>query len=338
LDQTLVNVLNGLSSGLLLFMLSSGLTLIFSMMGVLNFAHAGFYMLGAYVAYSVTKMVGFWPALVVAPLVVGAAGALFERACLRRVHRFGHVPELLITFGLGYILLEVVQLVWGRAAVAFDPPAGLAGPAFTFVASAGHGVSVVLGRAPEAMCAAASCSPFPATRTFMMVVALAMLVGLWLLLTRTRIGLVIQAALTHPEMVEALGHNVPRVFMAVFGAGCALAGLAGVIGGVTFVTEPAMAASVGSIIFVVVVVGGFGSLTGAFVASLLIGLLQTLPLTIESSGVQAAKRLGWTVATDSAWYPILKLTPAQVAPILPYLLLVLILIFRPKGLFGTREG
>jgi branched-chain amino acid transport system permease protein len=139
-------------------------------------------------------------------------------------------------------------------------------------------------------------------------------------------------------MVEALGHDVPRVFMLVFGAGCALAALAGVAGGVTFVTEPAMAASVGPIVFVVVVVGGFGSLTGAFVASLLIGLLQTLPLTIESSGVQAAAALGWTVAPGSAWYPLLKLTPSQVAPILPYLLLVLMLVFRPRGLFGTREG
>jgi len=99
-DQTLVNILNGLSSGLLLFMLSSGLTLIFSMMGVLNFAHAGFYMLGAYVAYSLSHLIGFWPALALAPIAVGLAGALFERVCLRRVHRFGNVPELLVTFGL----------------------------------------------------------------------------------------------------------------------------------------------------------------------------------------------------------------------------------------------
>ena len=130
------------------------------------------------------------------------------------------------------------------------------------------------------------------TRAFMMVVALAMLVALWLLLTRTRVGLVIQASLTHPEMVEALGHNVPRVFMLVFGSGCALAGLAGVIGGITFVTEPAMAAVVGSIIFVVVVVGGMGSLAGAFVASLLIGLLQTLPLTVDASLADALNRFG----------------------------------------------
>jgi len=334
-DQTLVNILNGLSSGLLLFMLSSGLTLIFSMMGVLNFAHAGFYMLGAYVAYSLSHLIGFWPALALAPIAVGLAGALFERVCLRRVHRFGNVPELLVTFGLSYILLEAVQLVWGRAAVAFEPPPLLAGPAFTLLQSPSHGLSVVAATA--AQCAAAACSPFPATRSFVMIVALAMLLALWLLLTRTRVGLVIQAALTHPEMVEALGHDVPRVLMAVFGAGCALAALAGVVGGITFVTEPAMAASVGTIIFVVVVVGGIGSLVGAFVGSLLIGLLQTVPLLVDKSLVHAAAAVGWQVGPGSPWYPLFKLTLAQVAPILPYLLLVLILIFRPRGLFGTRD-
>jgi branched-chain amino acid transport system permease protein len=336
-DQAVINVLNGLSSGLLLFMLSSGLTLIFSMMGVLNFAHAGFYMLGAYVGYSLSHVVGFWPALVLAPIVVGAMGAAFERVCLRRVHRFGHVPELLLTFGLSYLILEVVQVVWGRASVAFDPPAVLAQPAFTLVQSAAHGLSLVLGRAPAQACLQAACSTFPATRTFMMFVALLMLLALWLLIKHTRVGLIIQAALTHPEMVESLGHDVPRVFMLVFGAGCALAGLAGVIGGTTFVTEPAMAASVGTILFVVVVVGGTGSLVGAFVGSLLIGLLQTVPLTVDKSFVDAASHFGWTISTDATLYPLMKLTLAQVAPILPYLLLVLILIFRPRGLFGTRD-
>ncbi len=108
MDQLLINVLNGVSAGLLLFMLSSGLTLIFSMMGVLNFAHASFYMLGAYFAYSLSRAVGFWPALVLAPLLVGAMGAFFERTALRRVHKFGHVPELLITFGLSFVILELV--------------------------------------------------------------------------------------------------------------------------------------------------------------------------------------------------------------------------------------
>ena len=310
-----ISLLNGLSYGLLLFMLSSGLTLIFSMMGVLNFAHAAFYMLGAYFAYTVTSLVGFWPALIVAPLLVGLIGAAFERFCLRRVHKFGHVPELLVTFGLSYILVELVQLVWGRIAVDYRIPEALKGPLFTLYGT-----------------------QFPMYRGFMMLVALFMLVAVWLLLKRTRIGLVIQAALTHPETVEALGHNVPRVFMLVFGGGAALAGLAGVIGGNAFVTEPGMAAAVGSIIFVVVVVGGMGSLAGAFLASLLIGVIQTFAVAVDTSLMSAVGGLGVAVTPATFGYAVLKLKISQIAPILPYLFLVLMLIFRPKGLLGTREG
>jgi branched-chain amino acid transport system permease protein len=339
-----ISMLNGLSYGLLLFMLSSGLTLIFSMMGVLNFAHASFYMVGAYVAYTIASLVGFWPGLFIAPLVVGVLGALFERFCLRRVHKFGHVPELLITFGLAYVILELVQLIWGRTAVEFKPPEALRGPFFTLVNSSVDGLKFLFGAAPAAMCQAADtavrvvCSPFPATRGFMMVVALLMLLALWLMLTRTRIGLVIQSALTHPEMVESLGHNVPRVFMLVFGAGCALAGLAGVIGGSTFVTEPAMAGTVGSVIFVVVVVGGMGSLAGAFLASVLIGVIQTFAVALDYSLIGVVEMFGIKPGAGLSGNSLMKLTISQVAPILPYLFLVLILIFRPKGLLGSREG
>jgi branched-chain amino acid transport system permease protein len=340
----IISMLNGVSYGLLLFMLSSGLTLIFSMMGVLNFAHASFYMVGAYVGYTVAQIFGFWPALLLAPLVVGALGAMFERVCLRKVHKFGHVPELLITFGLSYVILELVQLVWGRIALEFKPPEVLRGPAFTLINHSVEGLSFLWGAAPAALCASTDaalrivCSPFPATRGFMMLVALVMLGSVWLLLTRTRIGLVIQAALTHPEMVESLGHNVPRVFMLVFGAGAALAGLAGVIGGSTFLTEPSMAATVGSIIFVVVVVGGMGSLSGAFVASVLIGVIQTFAIAFDYSLGTLAQQMGIPLSAGLAQNSYIKLTLSQVAPILPYLFLVLILIFRPKGLLGTREG
>lgn len=308
-----ISMLNGVSYGLLLFMLSSGLTLIFSMMGVLNFAHTSFYMLGAYFAYTLSGIVGFWPALLLCPVLVGVLGALFERYCLRRVHKYGHVPELLVTFGLSYLILEVVQLIWGRGTVPYALPIALQGPLFTLYGT-----------------------QFPKSRSFVMLVAMLMLVAVWLLLTRTRIGLVIQAALKNPDMVEALGHNVPRVFMMVFGGGCALAGLAGVLGGNTYVTEPAMAASVGSIIFVVVVVGGMGSLAGAFVASLLIGVLQTFAVALDWSLAGLFTSMGQTVNESTFGWPVLRLTLSQVAPILPYLFLVLILIFRPKGLLGTR--
>jgi branched-chain amino acid transport system permease protein len=310
-----ISLLNGISYGLLLFMLSSGLTLIFSMMGVLNFAHASFYMLGAYLAFTTSQLVGYWPALIVAPLVVAVLGAAFEKYCLRRVHKFGHVPELLITFGLSFIILEMVQLVWGTSSVDYRVPSALEGPLFTLYGT-----------------------QFPAYRGFMMLVAVLMLIALWLLLTRTRIGLVIQAALTHPDTVEALGHNVPRVFMLVFGGGAALAGLAGVIGGNAFVTEPGMAGAVGPVIFVVVVVGGMGSLSGAFVASLLIGVIQTFAVGTDSSLLGAASSVGWDIKPETFGYAVWKLKISQVAPILPYLFLVLMLIFRPKGLLGTREG
>ena len=309
-----ISLLNGVSYGLLLFMLSSGLTLIFSMMGVLNFAHASFYMLGAYLAYSISGALGFWPALLIAPLLVGWLGALFERFVLRRVHAFGHVPELLVTFGLSWLMLEIVQLVWGRSVLPYGLPTQLQGPLFS-----AYGIQ------------------FPKSRAFIMLVAVVMLIAVWLLLKKTRIGLVIQAALKHPDMVQALGHNVPRVFMLVFGGGCALAALAGVIGGNTYVTEPSMAASVGSIIFVVVVVGGMGSLAGAFIASLLIGVLQTFAVGMNYSLADMLSALGMSLSTAHSENALLHLQLAQIAPILPYLLLVLVLIFRPRGLLGARE-
>jgi branched-chain amino acid transport system permease protein len=314
MEFTLFTLLNGVSYGLLLFMLSSGLTLIFSMMGVLNFAHASFYMLGAYMAYTIGSIVGFWPALVLAPIAVGLIGALVERYGLRPLHKYGHIPELLFTFGLSYLIVELVQLIWGRSGVQNPLPPELSGTLFVLFSTS-----------------------FPIYRGFMMLVALVMLAAIYLLLTRTRIGLVIQAALTHPDAVEALGHNVPRIFMWVFGGGCALAGLAGVIGGMAFTTEPGMAATVGSIIFVVVVVGGMGSLAGAFVASILIGVLQTFAVALDYSLMTLLNGIGANITEATPGYEFLKLTISQSAAILPFLLLVLILIFRPKGLMGTRE-
>jgi len=310
-----ISLLNGLSYGLMLFMLSSGLTLIFSMMGVLNFAHASFYMLGANFAFALSQSVGYWPALLIAPLAVGLVGAAFEQLCLRRVHKWGHVPEPLITFGLSYLVLEVVQLIWGRNVVPYGLPDQLQGPLFTLYGT-----------------------QFPKSRAFVMLVAVLMLGAIWLVLQRTRIGLVIQAALTHPDTVQALGHNVPRVFMLVFGGGAALAALAGVVAGNTYVTEPAMAYAVGSIIFVVVVVGGMGSLAGAFLASILIGVVQTFAVAIDVSLADLLGAAGLKVASGNPMEQALRLTVAQVAPMLPYRFMVLILIFRPARTRGHAGG
>ena len=313
LELASVSLLNGIVYGLLLFMLTSGLTLIFSMMGVLNFAHASVFMVGAYLSYQFARWVGFWPALVIAPLACGLIGAAIERYGLRHVHKSGHVAEILFTFGLAYLIEELVTMIWGRNAVANSVPAVIDFPLFSLFGSS-----------------------FPAYKGLMMAISIAMFVFLYVALKRTRIGLVIQAALTHPHMVGHLGHNVGRIFMLVFGVGTALAAVAGVIAGPALVTQANMAGLLGPILFVVVVVGGLGSLPGAFVASLLIGLVQTFAVSMNGSLSGAFGPL--SPAYASTWLAdVWSVTIAQVAPIVPYVLLVLILIFRPMGLLGTRD-
>ncbi len=314
LELVIFSTLNGLLYGMLLFLLASGLTLIFSMMGVLNFAHASFYMLGAYFGYQISRYVGYWPGLVLAPLLVGVIGALVERFGLRTVHKHGHVAELLFTFGLAFIIEEVVKMVWGNIPVDYRIPQALDFSAFTLFDTT-----------------------YPAFRMFMLLMSVAVFIGLLLLLTRSRVGLIIRASLSHSNMVGALGHNVPLVFMMVFGVGCGLAALAGVIAGPALITQPAMAASLGPILFVVVVVGGLGSLPGAFIASLLIGLIQTFAVAMNVSVANVLAPLGIHLTRDSFGGDLWMATVAQVAPIIPYLLLVLVLIFRPKGLMGDRD-
>lgn len=303
-----VNLLNGVSTGLLLFMLSAGLTLIFSMLGVLNFAHASFYMLGAYVGQTLAAAGNFWLALVAAPVLVGLAGAVFERLLLRRVHARGALAELLLTFGAALLIGEGVKLVWGLGPLPAAIPDVLEGPLFTL-----YGAS------------------FARYRVFMMAVAIVMLGALWLVLRTSRTGLVVRAALTHPAAVETLGHDVPRVFTLVFAAGTALAALGGVIGAPLAVIEPGMADAMGPIVFVVVVIGGLGSLYGALVASLLIGCVQTFAVSASASAGSIAAVFGVTL--PPAWG---ALTVTQLAPVLPYLLLVAMLAARPSGLFGER--
>src|SRR3981081_3079978 len=185
----LVPLLDGLVYGMLLFMLASGLTLILSMMGVLNFAHDSVYMLGAYFAYQIDQWVGFWPALVIAPVLCGAIGAAIAVWGVRRVHHNGHIAELLFTFGLVFIIGRGVQMTWGMLPMAYRVPALLDFPLFTM-----YGEN------------------FPAYRGFMLLVSAGMLLATWLLLKKTRIGLIIQAALTHPGRVSALGHKAPMGF------------------------------------------------------------------------------------------------------------------------------
>jgi branched-chain amino acid transport system permease protein len=172
----------------------------------------------------------------------------------------------------------------------------------------------------------------------MMAISVGMFAFLYVAFRRTRLGLVIRAALAHPEMVSALGHDVPRIFVLVFAIGSALAGLAGVIGGFALLTEPSMAAALGPIVFVVVVVGGLGSITGAFIAAMLIGIVQTFAVALDYSALDLFRSLHVVVTRDSPFYELAAIKIAQAAPLLPYLLLVVMLIVRPRGLLGTRDS
>jgi branched-chain amino acid transport system permease protein len=313
----LVNILDGLVTGLLLFMLCSGLTLIFSMMGVLNFAHASFYMLGAYFAYQISTITGFWLGLLVAPVIVGVFGALIERYGLRRVHKYGHVPELIFTFGLALLIEEVIQFFWGKSQMAYSEPEALNFAAFAIAGNS-----------------------FPAYKVFMIFVAMGLFLTLLYILTKTRIGMTIQAALSYPETVQNLGHNVPLVFMGVFGVGTAMAGLAGVIAGPVLGTFPGMAVQLGSIVFVTIVIGGLGSLWGALVASLIIGWLQTFAAAYNVAMEDILTAVGFSKPENIWDHPLQDLwtlTLPQIGPILPYLLMVFVLVLRPQGLMGKRE-
>ncbi|MFK7838661.1 MAG: branched-chain amino acid ABC transporter permease [Sulfitobacter sp.] len=318
MELILVNLIDGLVTGLLLFMLSAGLTLIFSMMGVLNFAHASFYMLGAYFAYQISIALGFWMGLLIAPLVVGIMGAGVERYGLRRVHQYGHVPELIFTFGLALLIEELVQFEWGKNQMPYDVPDILNFTAFSIANNS-----------------------IPAYKIFMIFISIAIFIGLLYILTKTRVGMIIQAALSYPRTVEALGHNVPLIFMGVFGVGTALAGVAGVIAGPVLGTFPGMAFVLGSIVFVTIVIGGLGSLWGALVASLLIGWITTFAKSYNIAMSDILNGIG--IATpenlsDNVFRDLWTVTSPQIADILPYILMVLILIFRPAGLFGKRES
>ena len=314
MEIVLVSLLNGLVYGMLLFMLASGLTLIFSMMGVLNFAHASIYMIGAYLAFTISQLTGFFPALIIAPILCGLLGAAIEVWGLRRVHSNGHIAELLFTFGLVFIIGRGVQMIWGMLPMAYRVPPSLDFSLFTFYGA--H---------------------FPAYRGFMLLVSAGMLLALWLLLKKTRVGMVIQAALAHPQMASALGHNVPRVFTLVFAGGCMLAGLAGVIGGNYQTTEPGMADGMGPIVFVVVVFGGLGSLSGCFIASILMGMIQTFAVVINTSMLDLLKPLGVTLSGDNLFTEIMAMPVARIGALLPFVMMIVILLFRPRGLLGTRD-
>ena len=211
-----------------------------------------------------------------------------------------------------------MQFVWGKNQMAYSVPEVLN---FTAFAISGNSI--------------------PAYKIFMIFISVAIFIGLLYILTKTRVGMIIQAALSYPRTVEALGHNVPLIFMGVFGVGTALAGLAGVIAGPVLGTFPGMAFVLGSIVFVTIVIGGLGSLWGALVASLLIGWITTFAKSYNIEMEDVLNAIGISTPenlSDSVFRDFWSLTSPQIADILPYILMVLILIFRPAGLFGKRQS
>lgn len=313
MEFLIISTLNGAIFGMLLFMVSAGLTLIFGMMGVLNFAHASFYMLGAYVAFTVSSLVNFWVGLLVAPIVVGIVGILVERYLLRRVHSHGHAHELLLTFGLALVFEEVIKLFYGDFPVNYQMPDYLRFAAFT-----------VFG------------TDYPFYRLFIGVVAIVMFVALYILLSRTRTGIVVRAAERLPSMAEALGHNIPIVFMGVFGTGAALAGLGGAVAGAFFPTSPNMALELGVIVFVVVVVGGLGSLEGSLIASLLIGMFSSFAVGLDWSLASLFGLVGLGAWADSIG-GLMTMTISSISGSIPFLLMLVVLLVRPAGLMGDRN-
>ncbi|HOJ52082.1 MAG TPA: branched-chain amino acid ABC transporter permease [Syntrophales bacterium] len=287
MSEISVFFLHGLAYAGLLFLVSAGLTLVFGMMNVLNFAHAAMYMLGAYFSYTLMLHTGgqLWLPMILCPLALFVIGALTERFLLRRVHVYGHVSELLLTFGLAYVITELVKWYWGNYPLSVN-------------------ISGFLGETVQLLGIT-----YPVYRIFVFACGALVAIILALILQKTRLGIVIRAAVNDNEMVDALGINVPLVFMGVFAFGTALSGFAGVIAGPLLSTYPGMANDILVDAFVVIVVGGFGSLAGAVIASLLIGELQSFGVLL-----------------------IPKLSIALV-----YLLMVIVLIVKPSGLFGEEQ-
>ena len=290
------------------------ITLIFGMMGILNFAHASFFMIGAYLGFQISYFSNFWIALLISPIIVGVMGGLVERYALRNVHKYGHIAELLFTFGLFYIIEELVQMIWGKVPVPYKVPESLN---FSLIEISGMS--------------------YPAYSIFRLVLSLLIFLAIYRVLSKTKTGLIIKASLTNPQMVSALGHNVPRVFSNVFGFGCALAGLAGVMAGNVIGTEPSMALLLGPIVFVVVVTGGLGSIKGALVASIIIGLMQTIAVSMEFNLNNLFEYFGYNIDITSTINHFTSITISQLSPVVPYLLLIIVLIARPRGLYGKRD-
>ena len=282
----IADIVIGLSLGSRLFLIAVGLSLIFGVLGVLNFAHGGLYMLGAYFSLAVTTSVisNFWVGVVVGAIAVGVVGALIEVTTIRPLYGRieSELDQLIVTFGFVLVIHEAVRFIWGSQSYSMDPPA-----LFDYSLSIGG-------------------STFGAYRLFVIGMALAVMAGLWLFITRTYFGSLVRGTSSDREMASMLGVDVPRLYTAVFFLGSLLAGLGGALSAPLQSTSPSLGDQVIIDAFIVVVIGGLGSMTGAFVGAMIIGLMQSIGPQFISAGSIA----------------------------IPFLAMVIVLLFRPEGLFG----
>jgi branched-chain amino acid transport system permease protein len=283
LASFLIQLLNSVQYGLLLFMLAAGLTLIFGIMGVVNLAHGSFYMLGAYLAFALTGWFDSLPlAILLGPVLAAAFGFVLERLLFRHFYHRDHLDQVLLTFGLIYVFEEIRALVWGNDVLGVKTPAYL-------------DWSIPL----------TDTQSYPVYRLFISAVCIALAIGLYLLIAKTRLGMKIRAGAFNRDMTEALGVNIGLIHALVFGLGVALAAVAGIVAAPISSVYPNMGSQVLIMCFVVVVIGGIGSVRGALVAALLVGFVDTFG----------------------------KVLLPSVAGMLVYVLMAAVLLWKPEGLF-----
>jgi branched-chain amino acid transport system permease protein len=279
-----MQLFTGLSLGMLYVLLALGLSIIFGLLTVVNFAHGAMYMWGAYAGLATMAITGnFWLALIVAPLVIGGYGLIIEKTMIRPLYGRDINYPLLLTFGLQFIMIEIIRIFWGTSDQPFQAPASLDMPI------------EILG-----------IFAFPAYRLFVILVTLVICIALWLFLEKTNLGLIIKAGTRDPLMVKALGIDMGRIWWLVFGIGSALAGLAGILAAPIRSVFPEMGVAMLVECFVVVVVGGMGSLQGAILSGII---------------------MGEAIAVTTLFYP-------QMADIVIFLVMAIVLLIRPSGLFG----
>lgn len=298
-------LLNGLQFGVMLFLMAAGLTLVLGIMNMVNLAHGSLYMVGAYLTITATQ----WTNSYLAGIVLGLAGTLIagmviEVVALRRLYQRDHLDQVLATFGLILFFNELIAIIWGRAALFSALPAWLSGHIELFGGAR-----------------------YPVYRAMIIVIGFVVAIALWALVTRTRLGMLIRAGASNRTMVAALGININLLYTIVFGVGAALAGLAGLLAGPIYAVQPGMGELVLIQVFVVIVVGGIGSIRGALVGAIIVGVVDTLgraflkPLLATTISATAAQSAG----------------PA-LASMLIYLLMAIVLAIRPAGLFSARGG